>query len=205
MEFKIVISDAELGKSYQREIKDPEAMKLRNKKIGDEFEGSLVGLEGYILKITGGSDKGGFPMKKGVHKPEKRILMKEGTGYKARRKVRKRKRAIGELITDNIVQINTKIVKKGTKGVEDLLGITEGEKETAKPEETPTKEEKKPAEAPKKEEKVEKPQEVPKVEEKSRGKEKKPEEVKETQEEEKKEPSKQEEKPQEEPKKEGGK
>lgn len=134
MEFKVIISDPS-GKSYQREIKEPEASGFRNKRIGDEFEGKLIGLEGYKLKITGGSDKSGFPMKPGLHKPEGRILMKEGVGYRKKRRERKRKRLIGEFITENTVQINTKVVEKGKKEIEELLGIKKEEKEETKTEE----------------------------------------------------------------------
>jgi small subunit ribosomal protein S6e len=140
MEFKIVISDPATGRSYQREIKDPEAKKLHNKKIGDEFPGEVIGLVGYKLKITGGSDKGGFPMKKGIHESVERVLMSKGTGYRPRREVRRRKRVRGEFITEDIIQINTKIVSKGKKKVEELLGI-EVVEEKKKPEEKVEKKE----------------------------------------------------------------
>ncbi|RLI86454.1 MAG: 30S ribosomal protein S6e [Candidatus Altiarchaeales archaeon] len=139
MEFKVVISDQESGRSYQREIKDEKAARLRNLKIGDEFDGSIVGLTGYTLKITGGSDKSGFPMKKGVHGTQKpRILMRSGVGYKPRRDVRKRKRVRGERIDEDIVQINTKVVKRAKKSIVELLGLKVEEKKT----ETPVKEKK---------------------------------------------------------------
>ena len=49
---------------------------LVEKKIGDTFNGALIGLPGYEFKITGGSDRGGIPMRKDVHGPmKKRILL----------------------------------------------------------------------------------------------------------------------------------
>ncbi len=55
MTFKIVISDKE--KSIQMEADPSQERKLIGLAIGDEFEGSIIGLKGYKLKITGGSDK----------------------------------------------------------------------------------------------------------------------------------------------------
>ncbi len=128
MEFKIVIADSETGKSYQQEIKDNKAKKVNGKMIGDELDGAIFGLAGYTLKITGGSDKGGFPMKKGVlGKGALRILMKEGVGYRKKGKLRKRKRVIGEIISEDITQINMKITVKGKKSIDELLSV--GEKE----------------------------------------------------------------------------
>ena len=124
MEFKIVLSDPNTGKSYQREIKGDKAKKINDLVIGDEFEGSLIELNGYTLKITGGSDKDGFPMKKGVHGIKRpKILMSKGVGYNPDGNVRKRKRVRGEKIAGDVVQINTKIVKRGKKSVEELLGL----------------------------------------------------------------------------------
>ncbi len=124
MEFKVVLSDQKTGKSYQRTMPDEKAKKLNNLIVGNEFDGSLLGLQGYKLLITGGSDKSGFPMKKGVHgigKPK--VLMKEGIGYNPNGSVRKRKRVRGERIANDIVQINTKISKYGREDLETLLGI----------------------------------------------------------------------------------
>ena len=146
MEFKVVISDPETGKSYNKEIKGDNATKLNGKKIGEEFDGKLLSMEGYILKITGGSDKSGFPMKKGVHKPVDRILMSGGVGYRPKRKVRKRKRVRGEIITEDIVQINTKVIKKGKQPLDKIFGISKEEdkekKEVKSEEKEKVKEEK---------------------------------------------------------------
>lgn len=126
-----MIGDPETGKSYQQEIKDDKAKKIKGKTIGDEIDGTVLGLTGYKLVITGGSDKGGFAMKKGVHgRGGTRILMKGGVGYKKRSEIRKRKRVKGEVISEDIVQVNMKITTKGKKKIEELLNL--GEKEEGK-------------------------------------------------------------------------
>ena len=136
MEFKVVVSDPQSGKSYQREVKDDKAPRLVNMKVGDEFDGGLVGLPGYSLKITGGSDKAGFPMKKGIQGFKRaRVLMNKGVGYKPEEAIRKRKLVRGEVIADDIVQINSSIVKRGPKAVEELYPAAEKPAEGAKAEE----------------------------------------------------------------------
>ncbi len=123
MEYKINISNSKTGKSYQREVKDEKAERLNGARIGESFDGSIVGLSGYTLEITGGSDKSGFPMKKGVRGSSRvRILLKQGTGYRPESRVRKKKTVRGERIDGDIIQINTRVVKEGKKSIEELLG-----------------------------------------------------------------------------------
>lgn len=146
MEFKVVVSDPESGKSYQREVKDEKASRIAALKLGDEFDGVLVGLVGYTLKITGGSDKAGFPMKKGVQGMKRAmILMESGVGYKPKTAVRVRKRVRGEKIAEDVVQINTAVTKKGGKGIEELLGIVAEPKEGEAAAPAEDKKEKKPS------------------------------------------------------------
>ena len=67
MVFKVVVSDK--AETYQIEAED--AKQIVNLSIGDEFDGDIIGLPGYSLKITGGSDKNGFPMRKDVDGPRR--------------------------------------------------------------------------------------------------------------------------------------
>jgi small subunit ribosomal protein S6e len=119
--FKLIISQGE--KSHQIEVEAAESKKLIGMKIGDEFDASQVGLKGYELRITGGSDKNGFPMKKDVDGPRRiKSLLSGGVGFKPRRKGQRRRKTVrGNTISDDIVQINTLVVKKGEKPIEDLL------------------------------------------------------------------------------------
>jgi small subunit ribosomal protein S6e len=124
MEYKVVVSDPKTGKSYQVSVKDEKARKIRGVKIGDELDGAVLGLTGYKLELTGGSDRGGFAMKEGVHgQVAKKILMDKGVGYKAKSGSRARRRVHGQEVGEDIIQVNTKIVGYGSKSVEDLLGI----------------------------------------------------------------------------------
>ncbi len=126
---KVVVSDPETGKAYNIELDEAKAKIFIGKKIGDIVKASPIGLKGYELKITGGSDKDGFPMRKDIHGGvRKKILLTSPPGYRPKRKgVRRRKMVRGNEITPEIVQINTKIVKKGKKSIEELLGLGGGE------------------------------------------------------------------------------
>lgn len=122
MAFKLVISEGE--KSHQVEVDQAQTKQLVGLKIGDEIDASLVGLNGYKLKITGGSDKNGFPMKKDVDGPRRiRSLLSGGLGFEPRRDGQRRRKTVrGNTVSDDIVQINTIVTEKGAKSIDELLG-----------------------------------------------------------------------------------
>ena len=127
MAFKVVVSDK--GISHQIEVE--EGKELNGLVIGDEFDGSIVGLDGYTLKITGGSDKNGFTMKKDVSGTRRiKSLLSGGVGYKPIGKgVKRRKTVRGNTIAEDIVQINTVVVSAGSKPIAEILGADEEEEE----------------------------------------------------------------------------
>ena len=111
-EFKVIVSDINNGKSLVKELKDQNAQFLVGSKIGDVLQGSSLGVNGQI-KITGGSDKAGFPMRSDVlGGGKKRILISGGTGFNPSIKGEKvRKLVRGTVITDEIYQINVSLVE----------------------------------------------------------------------------------------------
>jgi small subunit ribosomal protein S6e len=125
--FKLVISEGE--KTHQVEVDTAQSKKLTGLKIGEEIDASLVGLNGYKLKITGGSDKNGFPMKKDVDGPRRiKSLLSGGIGFEPKRDGQRRRKTVrGNTISDDIVQINTIVTEKGTKSIAELLGTEEAE------------------------------------------------------------------------------
>ncbi len=120
-EFKAVIADPKAGRSYKRDITGHYANAIVGKKIGEEVDGLFVGLPGYKLVITGGSDKDGFPMRPDLPGPRrKRILLSGGVGFHPTRPgVRKKKAVRGNTVSPDILQVNLKIVKRGPKSIED--------------------------------------------------------------------------------------
>jgi small subunit ribosomal protein S6e len=146
--WKFVVNDPETKKSYQIEIEQSKAISLIGKKIGDEFSGDLLGLIGYTLKITGGTDKDGFPMHPSVEGAvRKRVLLSGPPCFRPKKKgMRKRKTVRGNTISEDIAQINCKIVKKGEKPIEELIPVKPKEKkEEEKPEAQEKRSEEKPA------------------------------------------------------------
>ena len=127
MAFKVVVSNK--ADTYQLEV--DEAKALNGLVIGDEFDGGIVGLDGYTLKITGGSDKNGFTMKKDVPGTRRiKSLLTGGIGYHPKADgVKRRKTVRGNTIADDIVQINSVVVKEGAKPIAEILGAGEEEEE----------------------------------------------------------------------------
>jgi len=111
-EFKVVVSDPKTGRAEQVEVKGDKAAKLIGLKIGDVFDGAIVGKPGLKLKITGGSGSSGEPMLPflpgGV---KKRLLLSGPPGFRPKEKgMRKRKLVRGNTITEDVVQINAVVV-----------------------------------------------------------------------------------------------
>lgn len=112
--FKIIISDPGEGTSKVIELQDARATPLIGKKIGEVIDGSIVDLPGQKIQITGGSDKDGFPMRPSVHGGIRRkVILSGGVGYNPLNEgMRRRKTIRGNVITDEIVQINLKAMGK---------------------------------------------------------------------------------------------
>jgi len=118
--------------SCNKSIPIDDENKLRvfyEKRIGQEVEADSLGDEfkGYVFKITGGSDKAGFPMKQGVLTSSRvQLLIPRGElgfqRWRGRRGERRRKSVRGCIVSSDIAALNLIIVKKGDK---DLEGLTE--------------------------------------------------------------------------------
>ena len=113
-EFKVVVSDPTTGKAKTYVVKDKAAYRLIGLKIGDIIEGSVISdeLKGKKLQIRGGSDSSGFPMRPDISGGvKKRALLSGPPGFHPREKgERRRKMVRGNTITEDIVQINVKIL-----------------------------------------------------------------------------------------------
>lgn len=109
--------------SYQKEVDKTTEEKFYNMKIGDEFNGELIDLQGYKLQITGGSDKSGFPMRPEIRgTARKKILLTKSVGFRTKVKgLRKKKSVRGHVINEAISQLNTKVVKKGKKDLDKVF------------------------------------------------------------------------------------
>lgn len=111
-DFQVVVADPDSGATYQTEVSGQDANRFLGRDLGDEVDGSAVGLDGFTLELTGGSDAAGRPMRADVSGPNlKEILSTGGVGYKPERDgERKRITVRGRQISDETVQINAKVV-----------------------------------------------------------------------------------------------
>jgi small subunit ribosomal protein S6e len=112
------------GKSYLIDITEEKKSALIGKKIGDKISGDFLGLKNYILEIRGGSDNSGFPMHPKYEGMVKiRPLLTYGIGMREKKKgLRRRKTVRGNTISEEIAQVNLKVVQEGEKSIEELLG-----------------------------------------------------------------------------------
>lgn len=109
---RAVISTSD-GKSRQLEVPDDRQSALYGKKIGEVLDGSLLGFSNVKMKITGGSDKDGFPMRHDLPgMRRKRLLLSGGTGFHPTRDgIRKKKNIRGNTIGEDISQVNFLVVE----------------------------------------------------------------------------------------------
>ncbi len=106
--FKVNIAIPEAKEVKTIELEGSKAVPLVGREIGDIIDGSLVGLPGKRVKITGGSDKDGIPMRGDVHGGGKKYILLSGPpGFRPKSKgLRERKLVRGRMITEETYQIN---------------------------------------------------------------------------------------------------
>ncbi len=133
--FKVIVSDPEAGTSKIVELEETRAAPLIGKRIGETVDGSIVDLPGNKVQIRGGSDKDGFPMRPSVHGGvRRRVILSGGVGFNPQNTgMLRRKTVRGNVITDEIVQINMKITEK-PKGQKEEKKPKEKKEETTKEE-----------------------------------------------------------------------
>ena len=108
-QFKLTISDKS-GKTIAQELKDKTAQPLLGTRVGSILDSSIVGVAGGKLKITGGSDKSGTPMRPDVHGGVKKyVLLSTGVGNRSEARIRKLVR--GNMVTEEIYQLNSVLVE----------------------------------------------------------------------------------------------
>ncbi len=124
VEYKLVISERE--RSIARTVADPQSAGFLGKRIGEAVGGELIGASGYTFRITGGTDKSGFPLRPDVPGARQvRLYVGEGFGFHApRRGMRKRRTFRGNTISEDTVQINLVVDQKGPKPLAELFAAS---------------------------------------------------------------------------------
>ncbi len=100
-----------------------------DKRISQEVEADSLGEEykGYVMKITGGNDKQGFPMKQGVLLNQRvRLLLAKGQScYRPRRAgERTRKSVRGCIVGNDLAVLSLVIVKQGEAQLPGLTDVS---------------------------------------------------------------------------------
>uniref|UniRef100_A0A3B3QPE8 Small ribosomal subunit protein eS6 n=1 Tax=Paramormyrops kingsleyae TaxID=1676925 RepID=A0A3B3QPE8_9TELE len=125
---KLNISFPATGCQKLIEVDDDRKLRIfYEKRMAAEVAADPLGEEwkGYVVRISGGNDKQGFPMKQGVltHGRVRLLLSKGHSCYRPRRTgERKRKSVRGCIVDANLSVLNLVIIKKGEK---DIPGLTD--------------------------------------------------------------------------------
>ncbi|MFB6200770.1 MAG: 30S ribosomal protein S6e [Halorhabdus sp.] len=123
-DFTVAVADPDTGDTYQVEVDGQDANRFMGRELGDEIDGSAVGLDGFTLELTGGSDDAGRPLRPDVRGSDlKSILLDGGVGFNPERDgQRKRVTVRGREISDAVRQLNATITAYGDGDVQELLG-----------------------------------------------------------------------------------
>jgi small subunit ribosomal protein S6e len=137
----LIISNPTDGSSQRVEIEDAQLRNLVGTRIGQTIDGSIAGLQGSKLKLTGGTDKDGIPMRPDVHGSAKsHIVLSGGVGYKPKNQGElKRKVVRGNTVSTETTFLNFSITE-APKKKKKAESKPEAEPE-AEPEEAPVEEE----------------------------------------------------------------
>jgi len=118
--FQLVVSDPKTKTSRATTLEGPRAQALVGKSIGEEVDGKLLGVGSVRLRVTGGTDKDGVPMRFDIQgSPRKKAILSGGVGFKPRNEgERLRKLVRGRVISEEIVQVNSVVVSGELEKVE---------------------------------------------------------------------------------------
>src|SRR3989475_10490913 len=110
--FQLVVSDPKNRISKATILEGPKAQALLGKSIGEEVDGKLLGIGNLRVKITGGTDKDGIPMRFDIQgSAKKRAVLSGGVGFKPNdRGERRRKLVRGRVVNEDTLQVNSVVM-----------------------------------------------------------------------------------------------
>ncbi|MCL5412260.1 MAG: 30S ribosomal protein S6e [Candidatus Marsarchaeota archaeon] len=118
---KIVYSDRKTGRSAQVEVGVDAATAIIGRRIGEAIDGAALGLPGYKLKITGGSDSSGFPLERGIGGSVKTAMLAHRSAAGRVLKSPRRRTVRGGLVAADTAQVNAVITDYGAKPLDEVL------------------------------------------------------------------------------------
>ncbi|RNA22546.1 40S ribosomal S6 [Brachionus plicatilis] len=123
---KLNISNPATGAQKLIDIEDDKKLRpFMDKRISQEVDASCLGDEwkGYVVRVSGGNDKQGFPMKQGILTNNRvRLLFAKGAScYRERRSGERRRKSVkGCIVDSNLSVLALVIVKKGEQEIDGL-------------------------------------------------------------------------------------
>ncbi|KAL4401028.1 40S ribosomal protein S6 [Malassezia pachydermatis] len=127
---KLNVANPATGAQKSFEFMDERLVRcFYDKRMSQDVEVDSLGDEwkGYVLRIGGGNDKQGFPMKQGVLLPSRvRLLLGEGDScFRVRRAGQRRRKSVrGCIVGPDIQALHCIIVKQGEQ---EIPGLTDAE------------------------------------------------------------------------------
>ncbi|GLH02268.1 hypothetical protein R5R35_002821 [Gryllus longicercus] len=125
---KLNVSYPATGCQKLFEISDEHKLRMfYEKRMGAEVEADGLGDEwkGYVVRISGGNDKQGFPMKQGVLTNGRvRLLLSKGHScYRPRRDGERKRKSVRGCIVDSNLSVLALVITK--KGEQEIPGLTD--------------------------------------------------------------------------------
>ncbi len=110
----LIVSDPETGDTQKVEIEDSRMAPIIGRRIGEVMDGTIANLSGHRIRLMGGCDKDGIPMRPDVHGGVKaRIILSGGVGYKPKNSGERRRKVVrGNTVTAETIFLNFKIEEK---------------------------------------------------------------------------------------------
>ncbi|MES3516241.1 MAG: 30S ribosomal protein S6e [Natronomonas sp.] len=127
VEFQVIVGDPDDGNTHSFEVDGQDANRFIGRSLGETVDGDAVGLPGYELELTGGSDNTGRPMRADINGTEiRKVLLTGGVGFEPTVDGERKRVAVrGAEVSEETRQINAKIVGRGEESIDDLLGDDE--------------------------------------------------------------------------------
>jgi small subunit ribosomal protein S6e len=112
--FKVIVSEPKKSKVQTVELEGTAAQPLIGRELGEIIEGNILNISGQKLKVTGGTDKNGIPMRIDIQGGgKKRVILSGGVGFNPKKKgERKRKLVRGRMITEETYELNMVVIEK---------------------------------------------------------------------------------------------
>ncbi len=118
--FQLIVSDPKNHISKATTLEGTKAQALVGKSIGEEIDGKLLGIGNLKVRITGGTDKDGIPMRFDIQgSAKKRAVLSGGVGFKPENKGQRVRRVLrGRTVAEDTAQINSVITSGELERVE---------------------------------------------------------------------------------------